>query len=707
MRNVVGPPVRGEDYFARPKVTKMIWRALDNGNNVLIQAPRRSGVTSLLLDLCDDSKEKLISVYIDVSSIQDENELYERIVKKLHFSLKTSLSQYAYLAPSPDFLKKFEAFLPEQTKLDNLRKKELFTKALELLTFLPKELQVLIVIDELAQALVNINSSNGLGEVNHLLQVLRDARMSALNCRFIFSIESSESLSSLNPYDSVLMNDLVPVQLLRLTYTELLSLFVSLLAKSEFTVQEQTLEYVLQKANLFYPYHVQLLVQIIIDLAFDHEISVITEAIVDLAIERFNDSGALKSTDTPKDKKTTTQDLPKVQIAKLAIESVKCIDNIELEFECKSNISLLLGPNARGKTTVLQLLALGLTGIEHVPFPYSWRHVVRNGQNAGHFVLDININEQLYQLSFEIDAKDSIKCVGGVEHLAKIKSNMLLLAYGANRHIKLEDLRPHPGIESIATLFGENGYLKHIKASESYQYVSENFTAIKRLVNAVLEKADLQNTILLSDFDTKSLYFESATSGKMPIEALSEGFKSTFVWLFDMILRIVETAGNLQSTNHIPGIVLLDEVDLHLHPSWQRTILPALEDTFPNVQFIVTSHSPFVAQSIKADKLISLEWEDEQVKVVYKDTSTERSYGGMVREVFGIRSQFSERTAKDLTTFKGLQADIRKGNQYDEQSFKELVIDIAGRGAELEEVMRNEIYNLERKTGRKFDLWKN
>lgn len=127
-----------------------------------------------------------------------------------------------------------------------------------------------------------------------------------------------------------------------------------------------------------------------------------------------------------------------------------------------------------------------------MPFPYSWKQVVKSECEQGQFELDILSGGKPLHLSFEVDGNDAIVCTEGAEQLATLQDKFLLLAYGANRHIKLEDPRPHKEVEAIATLFGENGYLKHIKASENFEYVDKNFNGIAQLVNAVLEKADLE-----------------------------------------------------------------------------------------------------------------------------------------------------------------------------------------------------------------------
>jgi predicted ATP-binding protein involved in virulence len=173
-----------------------------------------------------------------------------------------------------------------------------------------------------------------------------------------------------------------------------------------------------------------------------------------------------------------------------------------------------------------------------------------------------------------------------------------------------------------------------------------------------------------------------------------------------MIIRIAKKGGNLNNAQEISGLVLLDEVDLHLHPSWQRTILSSLETVFPNIHFIVSSHSVFVAQSLKNDNLMALEWDNDKIVVIDKDTRLERSYSAVAREVFKIASPFSYETEQKLNQFYAMQRRIRRNETVNEAEFVNLVIEIANKGVELEGVMRREIQSLERRIGKTFELWK-
>ena len=78
------------------------------------------------------------------------------------------------------------------------------------------------------------------------------------------------------------------------------------------------------------------------------------------------------------------------------------------------------------------------------------------------------------------------------------------------------------------------------------------------------------------------------------MSALSDGLK-LMAWVGDLVTRLSQAFPNAENPLEQEGIVLIDEIDIHLHPTWQRQILSQLRRTFPKIQFIVTTHSPLVA----------------------------------------------------------------------------------------------------------------
>ena len=95
---------------------------------------------------------------------------------------------------------------------------------------------------------------------------------------------------------------------------------------------------------------------------------------------------------------------------------------------------------------------------------------------------------------------------------------------------------------------------------------------------------------------------------RVPLERLSDGYRGTLAWIGDLIRRLFDAYPDSDNPLKESGVVLVDEIDLHLHPKWQRSVVEDVRKLFPNLQFIVTSHSPFVAQDMRPeDKIIVLE----------------------------------------------------------------------------------------------------
>jgi energy-coupling factor transporter ATP-binding protein EcfA2 len=85
--------------------------------------------------------------------------------------------------------------------------------------------------------------------------------------------------------------------------------------------------------------------------------------------------------------------------------------------------------------------------------------------------------------------------------------------------------------------------------------------------------------------------------GEVPLRQLSYGYQTMMAWVFDIGWRLFEHYPNVKAPLEQPAIVLIDELDLHLHPSWQREVRGRLSTHFPNVQFVATAHSPLIAQA--------------------------------------------------------------------------------------------------------------
>ena len=112
--------------------------------------------------------------------------------------------------------------------------------------------------------------------------------------------------------------------------------------------------------------------------------------------------------------------------------------------------------------------------------------------------------------------------------------------------------------------------------------------------------------------DTKELnvYYtdENGLRTSIPLNQLSDGYKSTISLIADIAYRMAVLNPQLLGdvTKETGGVILIDEVDLHLHPAWQQRILQDLQEIFPKVQFIVSTHAPAVISSAKSENLLIL-----------------------------------------------------------------------------------------------------
>ena len=129
-------------------------------------------------------------------------------------------------------------------------------------------------------------------------------------------------------------------------------------------------------------------------------------------------------------------------------------------------------------------------------------------------------------------------------------------------------------------------------------FYHSNFTNL-RVVRSVSERF-MRNSVKPSLTITKN-------NQDFKIEQLSDGEKMLLMLVTDLARRLAIANPNSQNALSGKGIVLIDEIDLHLHPQWQRSVIPSLTQTFPNCQFIVTTHSPQVLSEVKRENVFIIE----------------------------------------------------------------------------------------------------
>lgn len=156
---------------------------------------------------------------------------------------------------------------------------------------------------------------------------------------------------------------------------------------------------------------------------------------------------------------------------------------------------------------------------------------------------------------------------------------------------------------------------------------------------------------------------KGGTTRQLRIEQLSDGYRTTLAMVMDIAARMAEANPDMEDPLQTEGIVLIDEVDLHLHPGWQQTILLDLMRTFPNVQFIVSTHSAQVVSSVKPECLRVIDWQDSKPTLVPVQFSEGAEAQQVLQEVLGLASPRVE-TLDIVQTLKRYQ-QLVEDDQWD------------------------------------------
>ena len=115
----------------------------------------------------------------------------------------------------------------------------------------------------------------------------------------------------------------------------------------------------------------------------------------------------------------------------------------------------------------------------------------------------------------------------------------------------------------------------------------------------------------------------------LPVSCLSAGYQSVLWMIMDIAYRLATLNPDKNNLMECKGVVLIDEVDMHLHPKWQWNVVKTLEKTFPKIQFIIATHSPIIISSCKAGNLILI---DDKQDVSY----LKNAYGYSVNDVLEL-----------------------------------------------------------------------
>ena len=352
------------------------------------------------------------------------------------------------------------------------------------------------------------------------------------------------------------------------------------------------------------------------------------------------------------------------------LEHYRCFEDLDIDFD--DRLTVLVGANGAGKTAVLDALGVFLQWAGHpkkrevidCAMPAADVAIGRNPENLG-YRLEVrapgDVSEQL-DFSFkkvESIIQDNRLFSQAPDAFWRLKGLLdaekpVFAAYMAGRFISEKEsvLAKNTYEPSDHSAF-ENNFARTIDYASTLSWFNNVDADEARAMRDDEQKTELPELKALREALSKALLgqyerprmlgsppelviYQKGTKLAYKVSQLSDGYRAMLALVMDLARRMAQAHGDGQpgeSPLHSPAIALIDEVELHLHPSWQQTVLPTLRGIFPHTQFIVSTHSPQVLTSIPARHIRILS-EGQAYTVSEQTQGAEASQ--LLKHIFGV-----------------------------------------------------------------------
>ena len=328
-----------------------------------------------------------------------------------------------------------------------------------------------------------------------------------------------------------------------------------------------------------------------------------------------------------------------VPLAGLRLENIGPFD--EAEFEFASDWNLLVGNNGSGKSTILRAIALAVCGDDE--------RAMRRGElllnsNADRGSVQVRFGKDVFETTL-IRERTQVRVISG--QITPVQSGQwFVIGFPPVRGVTMRSPATpsapsarEPSVEDVLPLLtsevdGRLDDLTQWLLDSVYEYtavererrpvhgvpptVARFFSVMSRLIG------DREYTYAGIRRETLDVMVQTP-DGEVPLNLLSQGMSSILSWTGMIITRLEEIARVADVRGPDSGLVLVDEIDAHLHPSWQRTVVGALRNEFPQLQVLATTHSPLVVGSMSTGKALRLS-RDASQRVIVEELAP--LYGG-------------------------------------------------------------------------------
>ncbi len=408
-------------------------------------------------------------------------------------------------------------------------------------------------------------------------------------------------------------------------------------------------------------------------------------------------------------------------VQEVKIENVKCFGDgaylAEIDFERPGGAfagwTVIAGRNGAGKSTFLQAIALSLTGTEAArTLQESWSGWIRESATFAtvatrvryapaldRFVETGRLPKESFWTGLRWDATDTgpepvMSAHRETSHTrtrtasrgpwSENPSGWLVAGYGPFRRLSsagsdAQRLMVGPGhVSRLVSLFREDAslaesvrwlqdiYLRRLEGRPGWQELED-------IVLRLLDDGLLPDDMRILKVDSEGLWVKHEGTS-LPLKDLSDGYRTVAALVLDIVRNLHQTYGSLELLTtadgvalDYPGVVLIDEIDAHLHVSWQQVIGFWLKTRFPKIQFIVSTHSPFICQAADRKGLIRLPapGEDRIAEHVsdelFIDVVNGSADDATLTELFGLERTYSAQSEALRQQVADLEDQIVRG----------------------------------------------